>query len=240
MTIAGRGPLYIQVRDLLIKRIHGGEWNPGEPIPGETRLARELSVSQGTVRKAIGELVSGNVLVRQQGKGTFVAAHDSQRALFHFFHVVADRGDKVLPRSHTVSNRRRVASREEINALALSGGDEVIRIERIRMLGETLVFAETVAVPARLFAGLEKLVPREVPNTLYELYERVYRITIHRADEHLKAVKASSRVARTLHIDAGDPLLRIERIAYTLNGTPVEFRISFCNTRHHHYANSIT
>lgn len=116
----------------------------------------------------------------------------------------------------------------------------MIRIERVRLLGGTAMLSETVSLPARRFPGLETLAVDSVPNTLYEMYEREHDITIHRADERLKAVSASARVARQLGIDAGDPLLRIERIAFTLAGTPVELRVSFCNSENHHYASSIT
>lgn len=236
MTIAGAGPLYAQVRNILVDRIHRGEWKPGEPIPSETRLARELVVSQGTVRKAISELVSENVLVRQQGKGTFVAIHDSRRALFQFFHIISDSGERALPESRTLFNRLRDASGDEATALDLDVGDPVVRIERLRSLGSCVVLAETISVPAQLFNGLEHLAPRDVPNTLYALYERKYGITVHRAEERLKAVKAGARIARLLELDAGDALLRIDRTAFTLAGRPVEFRTSLCNTRNHHYA----
>ncbi len=240
MTIAGGGPLYAQVRDLVIERIHRGEWKPGEPIPSEIRLARDLSVSQGTVRKAIGELVADNVLVRRQGKGTYVANHDSYRALFHFFHVVADRGERALPESRAHSKGQKRATREEAAALSLQSGETVIRVERVRSLGGSDIIAETISVPARLFPGLQRLPVAGVPNTLYELYEREHGITIHRAEERLKAVRPGSRIAQLLGVDRDEPLLRIERVAYTLDGKPVEWRVSYCNTARHHYANSIT
>ena len=240
MTIAGAGPLYLQVRQLMIERIYSGQWKPGQVIPSEMQLAADLGVSQGTVRKAIGQLVSENVLVRQQGKGTFIATHDSRRALFHFFHIVPDGGEKTLPKSVTLSNRRREASREEARALKIAPADPVVRIERLRKLEDITVIAEAIAVPARLFPDLSKLPARDVPNTLYELFERAHGITIHRADEKLKAVAASARHARLLGVKPGAPLLRIERAAYTLSGTPVEFRVTHCTTANHHYANVLT
>lgn len=238
--MTGGGPLYAQVRDLMIERVRRGEWKPGQSIPSETQLASDLEVSQGTVRKAIGELVAGNVLVRRQGKGTFVASHDRRWALFHFFHVVADRGEESPPVSRTLANRRRRATRDEARTLGLSTGDPVVRIERVRLLGGAAVLSETVTVPASRFPGLERLPVADVPNTLYEMYEREHDITIHRADERVKAVNAGARVARQLGIEPGDALLRIERVAFTLSGTPVELRVSFCDTANHHYASSIT
>jgi GntR family transcriptional regulator len=240
MTIAGAGPLYTQVRELMIEKIHTGQWKPGQLIPSETRLAVDLGVSQGTVRKAIGQMVTQNVLVRQQGKGTFVATHDSRRALFHFFHIVPDDGVKTLPQSLTLSNRRREASREEARALKIPPAEAVVRIERLRRMEGNTVIAENITVPAGLFSGLHELPARKVPNTLYELFERAHGITIHRAEEKIKAVTATARLARLLGVEQGEALLRIERIAYTLSGTPVEFRVTYCATANHHYANNLT
>ncbi len=68
-------PLYAQVKAQLIQRIQSGDWKPGELIPNEFVLAGELGVSQGTVRKALGELTADKLLLRRQGRGTFVAKH---------------------------------------------------------------------------------------------------------------------------------------------------------------------
>ena len=80
--VPGAGPLYSQVRELLTRRVIDGQWTPGQLIPSEHRLAGEMGVSQGTVRKAVDEMVASNILVRQQGKGTFVSTHERRRAQF--------------------------------------------------------------------------------------------------------------------------------------------------------------
>ena len=239
-TVRGAGPLYAQVRALLTGRISAGEWQPGQLIPSEMRLAQELQVSQGTVRKAIDELVAANVLARQQGKGTFVATHDTHRALFHFFHIVGNDGNKALPASHVVSCRRRRATSREMSALALAPGTRVIEIERIRYLNDRPTIRETIVVPTGLFADLGKSRRCDLPNTLYELYEHRYGITIHRAEERLRAVAANAKDAELLEIASGAPLLEVERTALTLDGTPVELRVSRCDTRDHHYYSHLT
>ena len=128
----GSMPLYIQIKELFVANLRDGKWAPGELIPSEMQLARDLNVSQGTVRKAITELVENNVLTRKQGRGTFVAYHDSQRALFHFFHIVDNDGNKVMPDSKTLSCRRKRASGLESNKLHLAAGASVVRIKRPR------------------------------------------------------------------------------------------------------------
>ncbi len=232
-------PLYVQIIDLLVSRISSGEWSPGEIIPSEINLARELDVSQGTVRKAITELVENNVLVRKQGRGTFVSTHDNDRALFHFFHISDNDGHKVLPDSKVSSCRRRKATRFEAAKLNLNVGDRVIRIERMRKINSIPAILETVILPEQPFNDLGKDDNCQLPNMLYEIYEKQFGITIHSAEEQLSAVSANQQQADLLGLEEGAPLLMIERVALTLDKTPVELRISYCNTANHHYQNTL-
>ena len=229
----------MQVKNLLEAKIGTGEWLPGSVIPSEINLAQELGVSQGTVRKAITELVENNLLKRKQGLGTFVATHDPQRALFHFFHITDNRGHKVLPDSRVLHCRRRQASRKEAAKLGLLAGTEVIRIERVRDFSAKPTLVETITLPAATFGDLGRDGNLELPNTLYELYEKQYGITIHSAEEQLRAVAASKHDASILRLEAGSPLLEIERVALTLDKIPVELRISRCSTAGHYYHNAI-
>jgi len=241
MLTTGKGSisLYMQIKDLLTAKVGKGEWLPGSIIPSEINLAQELGVSQGTVRKAITELVENNVLTRKQGRGTFVSNHDSDRALFHFFHVTDNNGHKVLPDSRVLHCRRKPASRMEASKLQLAAGANIIRIERVRNFSAKPTMVETITLPAKPFGDLGKEGNCNLPNTLYELYEKQYGITIHSADEQLRAVAASRHDAKILKLEVGTPLLEIERVALTLDKTPVELRISRCSTRNHHYQNTI-
>jgi GntR family transcriptional regulator len=226
-------PLYAQVKALMMQRLIAGQWRPGEMLPSEFQLADQFGVSQGTVRKALDALAADNVLVRRQGRGTFVAEHDDHRALFHFFHLVGPDGERRLPESRLLSVRKGLAGRDEATRLNIARGDTVIRIRRMRLLDGRPTIAETIAVPHALFPDLADI--REVPNTLYDLYERRYGITIARAIERLAAVAAAESEAKLLEIEPGAPLLEIDRTALALNGTPVEWRVSRCLTETHHY-----
>ena len=235
----GSVPLYVQIKEMFVTNLRNGQWSPGELIPSEMQLARQLGVSQGTVRKAISELVEKNVLTRKQGRGTFVAYHDSQRALFHFFHIVDNAGRKVLPDSTTLCCRRKRASRSQSAKLQLRSGSTVINIERIRKLNGRPIILETITLPLVPFAELTRIGPHDLPNMLYELYEKEFGTTIHSAEEQLRAVAASEHDASLLDIAPATPLLEIERIAKTLDNTPVELRVSRCITRKHYYQNTI-
>lgn len=240
LTIENGGiPLYMQVKEFLVAKISRGEWLPGDVIPSEMQLARELDVSQGTVRKAITELVEKNVLVRKQGRGTFVAIHNISRALFHFFHITDNDGHKVLPDSTVLHCRRKKASRHEASKLRLAAGSKVIRIERVRYLSDKPTIIETITLPVEFFKDFGKSNNCKLPNMLYELYEKEFGITIHSANEQLRAVSASKLDASLLGLQVGAPLLEIERVALTLDKTPIELRISRCSTLNHYYENTI-
>lgn len=226
-------PLYAQVKALLLQRLISGEWRPGELLPSEFQLADRFGVSQGTVRKALDALAADNVVVRRQGRGTFVAEHDHHRALFHFFHLVGPDGARRLPESRLIAVRKGLAGRLEASRLDLGRGAPVIRIRRVRELDRRAAIAETITVPQKLFPDLADI--REVPNTLYDLYERRYGVTIARAVERLSAVVADKRDAKLLGVAAGTPLLEIDRTALALDGVPAEWRVSRCLTDRHRY-----
>lgn len=228
----GGGPLYAQVRAGVIQRIASGVWKPGALLPSENRLAEEFGVSQGTVRKALDALAAEKLVLRQQGKGTFVAAHTPERELFHFFLIVGDDGSHQLPTGRVLSCIRRRASQEEAQKLNLAPGAKVVHIQRVRDLAGRPAIVEKVVVPVRLFPDLGQ---SALPNTLYRLYEEAYGVIIAQAVERLKAVAARKSDAALLGVPVGAPLLEIERIALTLDRTPVEWRVSRCDTRHHHY-----
>ncbi len=232
-------PLYLQVKDLLVQRLASGAWRPGEALPSEFGLAAEFKVSQGTVRKALDELAAQNLLVRQQGKGTFVAQHTQQRALFHFFHLVSDDGARALPAARTLSLREAKATAREAERLKLRRNAAVVRIVRLRLLAERTAIHERIVLPAALFPRFAQRMPVDVPNELYRYYEDVYGVTVARAAEKLKAVAATAEEAKALGLRKGAPLLEIDRIAYAIDGRAVEWRLSRCDTARHHYLSEI-
>jgi GntR family transcriptional regulator len=232
-------PLYAQVKELMIRRLVDNTWTAGMALPSENQLAAELKVSQGTVRKALDEMTAENLLVRRQGRGTFVAEHTQQRALFHFLHLVGENDNRQLPQSQVISIETVQADDQESQQLELDSDAQVIRLNRVRFLNKQPVISETITVPYALFPGLGQQ-DGIIPNSLYSLYERQYGISVTRAVERLSAESAQGEVAKQLTLDPGTPLLSIQRIAYNLNSRPVELRISRCNTHQHHYLSELT
>jgi GntR family transcriptional regulator len=223
----GFRPLYRQVREQLTRRIADGSWKAGEMVPSEMQIAAELGVSQGTVRKALDDMTAAKLLVRRQGRGTFVATHDEARILFQFFKLQPDGGPSVFPESEIVSVRDGAADEDDAAALAIFVGEPVIRIRRIRSLAGRPCIAETITLPVALFDGIER---GPVPNNLYDLYARRYGVTVAGGSERIKAVAADADTARLLGIAPGAPVMLIDRVATALDGRPVERRLSLCET----------
>jgi GntR family transcriptional regulator len=233
------GPLYKEVKSRITRELAAGAWKPGESIPSESRLAQEFAVSIGTVRKAIDELVAEKILLRQQGRGTFVVTHSEDRTLFFFFHIVGKDGSKELPVTELVSFEKVRASRDEATRLALPPGSRVFRIQNRLKLGGKPVILDEIVIPAALFADLnaERFAARD--GTIYGLYQARYGINVVRISERLSATKAPPTVAEQLRLASRDPLLLIKRVAYTYNDTPVENRVSWVNTGEHEYLSDL-
>ena len=227
----GFRPLYRQVRDVLVKRIAEGVWQAGQALPSEPDLAADLGVSQGTVRKALDEMTAENLVVRRQGRGTYVARHDDARILFQFFKLVPDSGERSFPESRVLEVTK-TTDPQATEMLRLRPRDPVLQIDRVRSLQGQACVLERIFLPARLFPRMEF---RDLPNNLYELYASDYGVTIGRASEKLKAVAATGRESAALGATPGAPLLQIDRLAYDLDSRPVEWRISLCRTDMAHY-----
>ena len=232
-------PLYRQIKEFLIRSMEEGEWGPGEAIPSEGELAARFNVSQGTVRKAVDEMAADNLLVRRQGKGTFVATHDDPRSFYRFLRLVPDDGAATHAVSDPFSCKVQEATPEVSAALGLAVGAKVVCVERLlRFSGNPVVFDQIYLV-ADLFPGLEleKLLGGD--RSLYSQFENDYGVRMINAEEHLRAVAADVRSASLLGVNEGDPLLLVERTAYSYGNKPVEWRRGLYCTRHHYYRNDL-
>ena len=232
-------PLYRQIRELITRSLESGEWKPGDIIPSESELAQRFGVSQGTVRKAIDEMAAENLLVRRQGKGTFVATHDDPRSFYRFLRLVSDDGTVTHTVSDPFSCELQSATPEVAAVLGLQVGDQVVCVERLlRFNGEPVVFDQIYLV-ADLFAGLSLEKLRGGERSLYSLFESDFGVRMINAEEHLRAVAADPYSAGLLGVAEGSPLLLVERTAYTYGNKPVEWRRGLYCTRQHYYRNDL-
>ena len=220
--------LYQKVDNIIRQRLIDNVWKPGDALPSEMQLAAELDVSQGTVRKALNDMVTENLLYRRQGLGTFVSEHTERRALFLYFSIVGNDGTRLLPESNILSCKEKMPTPEEAEKLQLSQGEMIVQFRRIRFFNNAPAIVETISLPLEHFPGFGTDV--EPPNNLFRFYQSAYGVTVAKAEEHLKAVSASAEEAELLDIDEGAPLLEIDRIAKMLDDSPGEWRVSHCDT----------
>jgi GntR family transcriptional regulator len=236
-------PLYQQIKGLILQSLEAGEWKPGEAIPSEMDLAARYRVSQGTVRKAIDELAAENLVVRRQGKGTFVATHAEQHVQYRFLRLVPDTGDldSEGPAHRTVLECKRVrASAEIARLLALRTGDAVMQVRRVLAFGEVPTILEDLWLPGAPFKGMtaEKMADYQGPT--YAMFEVEFGVRMVRAEEKIRAVAADAQQAQLLKVDKGTPLLSVERVAFTYNDAPMELRRGLYRTDTHHYHNALS
>lgn len=231
-------PLYKHVKNRIVDALRHGEWKPGAALPSEAGLARLYDVGVSTIRAAVGELAQAGLVVRRQGKGTFVAVHGDERSVYRFFNVVRDGGTKELPVSELISLSRAAADDEVADLLRLPRSarkPEVFRIRNVLRVHDTPVVVSDIAVPAYLFPGLSARMVREHGKTLYALFQQRFGLTIVRIQEDLKAARADAVAREFLGVKSGEPVLELRRIAYTFNGLPVEVRHARIDTRSNHY-----
>jgi GntR family transcriptional regulator len=228
--------LYKEVKHKILESLRTGEWKPGEVIPSEKKLGERFAVSIGTVRKAVDELSAENVLIRQQGRGTFVASHGRGKYFFSFFHIVRQDGLREFPSVELIDFARGQADATAAAALDIHPGDKVWRYTNLLSLQDQAVILDEITVPVDLFPRLSERVLRERRSTVYQLYQEHAGVHVIRTRERVRATQADAARARLLRVPVGHPLLLVVRIAHSFKERAVELRHSYVNTDRHEYA----
>ena len=236
---AAFSPLYQQIKDLLVQALDRGDWKPGEAIPSETELALRFQVSQGTVRKAVDELASENLLIRRQGKGTFVSTHHEARVRFRFLRLAPNQGEPQPAESQILDCKRIRASAEIARALELKVGDSVVAIRRLLSFAGVPTVVDDIYLPGALFKGLTADLLNGYFGPLYGFFETEFGVSMVRAEEKLRAVNADSEMSVLLGIPQDTPMLKVDRISFTYADRPVELRMGHYVTDRYHYRNSL-
>ena len=237
--IASFSPLYEQIKAMILASLQASEWLPGEAIPSEMELAARYAVSQGTVRKAIDELAAQNLLVRRQGKGTFVATHQEDDWQYRFLRLESDSGKKLHLKSQFLSCENITSGAYIAQLLNLRPGDPIIRIERIQNSASRPIVFEEIWLPEGRFKGLTLDALNAWAGPMYAFYENQYATHMVRAEEKIKAVLANSEIAKHLQVAEGAALLSVERVAFTYGNKPVEIRHARYDTSDQHYDNKL-
>lgn len=232
-------PLYRQIKALITQALEAGEWRPGQVIPSEQELAARFGVSQGTVRKAIDEMAAENLLVRKQGKGTYVASHNDPRALFRFLRLVPLDGDLSHPTSVPLDCWRAKAGQEASRMLAIEPGAPIIIVRRLLQFALKPVVIDEIYLSGETFQGLTAEVLQSWNGSLYSLFETRFGLRMIRAQERIRAVAADRNASEALKVVEGTPLLSVERVTYTYGDKPVEWRRGLYSTAEHFYLNEL-
>lgn len=236
-------PLYQQIKELLLASLQVGEWEPGSVIPSEIELAGRYKVSQGTVRKAVDELASEKLLVRRQGVGTFVATHNEQNVQYRFLKLMPDAQESFksgAAERKIIGCKQILASDSVANALGLKFADAVLNIQRVLSFSGVATILEDIWLPAHTFMGLSASRINEYQGPLYAFFETAFGVKMLRAEERIKAVLPSLEQAALLEISTTTALLSVQRIAYTYNNKPMEFRQGLYLTLDCHYKNELS
>lgn len=227
--------LYSEIKHLMLRALSESEWKAGDVIPSEKRLCERFGVSIGTLRKAIDELVAENILIRHQGRGTFVATHNREQQLFRFFNIVRHDGHKTYPDLDLIGFSKRAAGKVAGEKLRIASTAKVVRFVNVLSLKGEPTVVDEITVPEALFPALTERELRERSNTLYHLYQVTYGLNVIRTEERLRAALATELQATLLNVAQGTPLLHIYRVAFTYNDLPVEWRVSYINTQDYEY-----
>jgi GntR family transcriptional regulator len=235
-------PLYQQIKALILQSLQSGEWKPSAAIPSEMELAARFKVSQGTVRKAIDELASENLLVRRQGKGTFVATHSEQHVQYRFLRLFPNSGNLASegPAQREIIDCKRIKAPADIaKALAIRGGDPVLQVRRVLSFVGIPTILEDLWLPGTPFKGLTAERLRESNGPMYALFESEFGVRMVRAEEKIRAVVPDADQCTLLKVKPITPLLSVERTAFTYNDVPMELRRGLYLTDTHYYRNTL-
>lgn len=219
-------PLYLQVRDVLLAQILGGKWPPGSSIPNENDLARELSVSIGTMRRALESLETEHIIWRQQGRGTFVADQNDSKYARRFTCLRNQLGEPIDDNVDVLERAVNTAGDHELHQLKLDPGAKILRMTRVRSMRGKPFLLEFVSLPQSRFPGLADV--KTLPAQIATLAQQ-YGFIVSSAEEEVSVVVASDKTGLQLGIAPGTPLLKLDRTVYATDGIPIEWRSGFCH-----------
>jgi GntR family transcriptional regulator len=217
-----KGLLHTQIANAVASSITLGHFRSGDRLPPERELAKGFGVNRLTVRQALAELQIRKLINRRTGRngGTFVAEPIIEYDLTTF----AGFSEQAQRLGHIASSR--ILRTEKVDAdettadeLQLPPGSGVYEIDRLRFADELPVLLEHSSFPADRFSGL---LAEPLHGSIYEVLDRRYDARPVRAVERITPINANVKTARLLGVTRGTPLLRVERVAFDVNGLPVE------------------
>jgi GntR family transcriptional regulator len=236
----GTRPLYKEVKLAITRMLSTGSTGPGKAIPTEKQLCNRFGVSVGTVRKAIDELVAERILIRQQGRGTFVATFSPERMLNYLWHIVRKDGVREIPIVQTLQFEKTKADRSAADQLAIAIGADIYSITNLLLLGGEPVILDRIQISRHMFPDLSEAKLSTRDTTIYGFYQSAYNVIVLNTVDKLNAVAADPTVAKLLGVALSTPLLEINRVAFTFEGRPVELRRTLMLSDRYEYVNTLS
>lgn len=230
-------PLHVQLRDDLIDRVAAGHWGPGEILPNELELSREYGLSPGTVRKALDWMEESRIILRQQGRGTFVRDPSDDEMIDRYERLRNRDGSSVRDQVSEVECTEGEATAQECEKLRLGAGSIVRRVRQIRTYDDRPYKYERVVVPAILFPLLDAGAGNEF--TLLRA-AKTCGVILGDGEERISCADAGPELAERLKCQATEPLLQLERIVYTIKRQPAEWRLVSCKLDGKYYSAPIS
>lgn len=230
-----RVPRYRAIKLALAAALQEGKWRHGQPIPSEPLLARRFDASIGTVRRAVDELVAENILVREQGRGTFVKSHTSDYMLDAFFQLVDRDGGKELPQVKLLSFREARSDKDTAARLQIARGGAVFDVRHLLVLDRRPTVYDEIRLSTARFPGLDPVELSQRETSLYGFLQRRFGVVVVRVVEHLEAIAAGAEVARILEVAVGSPLLKILRTSHGERDEPIDTRVRYVRTERRRY-----
>jgi GntR family transcriptional regulator len=225
-----RKPLFLQVRDALAERIAWGAWKPGSPVASEGDLAREFGVSSGTMRKALELMSAERLIVRRQGRGTFVA--DPTRKAGSLDNLYGQDGEAIGGQARVVEITAGAATAPERARLQLHDSD-IYRLRRVVASKQRIFMVEDAVVPAALFPDLPS--KKDVAHDT-TLLASAYGLLAGKGKECISLAEVPASVADVLCVRPNLPIMVLDRVLFTFDGArALEWRLAYCHPEEIHY-----
>ena len=225
-------PVYYRLQIEIQKKIENGQWAPGACIPPERSLAETFTVSVGTVKKAILNLVHEGYLYRIQGKGTFVAGTTLPRESLRYYRFLRDFNDDEARLNVKLLGIQQIKGKQPHNRyLKLRDNQGLYEIKRVFLLKKKPIVYNVSYLPQKQFKDLHSSPARVFEKiTLYETLEKNYGVPTIYNRELFGIREANRQIGDALGVPVGTALLFIEMLSYTYKDKPYEYRRSYCQT----------